>query len=150
MPVYTKKGDSGFTGLFGTKKRVSKGSKIIRALGALDEANSYLGTIDSKKIDTDHIQEILMQISSIIAGAKVSLPDKETKKLEQEIDKLEVNLSPLTGFILPKGQLMYARAVVRRAEREVASLKNIREGVLKYLNRLSDYLFVLSRKINKS
>ena len=143
--IYTKKGDGGFTGLYGTKKRVPKSSKIIRALGALDEANSYLGVIDSKKINIDDIQKNLMLVSSIIAGVQKTFPIKETTKLEQEIDKLEVKLPPLKNLILPKGELMYARALVRRAEREVVNLK-VHKNILSYLNRLSDFLFILSRK----
>jgi len=149
MSIYTKRGDKGWTGLFGTNKRVSKGSKIISALGALDEANSYLGTIDSKKIDIDHIQKNLMKISSIIAGVREVFPEKETALLEKGIDKVVEKLPPLTHFILPKGHIMFARAMVRRAEREVASLKNSSPEILRYLNRLSDYLFVFSRTINE-
>jgi cob(I)alamin adenosyltransferase len=146
MSIYTKRGDKGKTELIGSKERIAKNSKIICALGALDEVNSYLGVINNNKLLP--IQKNLMLISSILAGAKLKLPEEETKKLEQEIDKLEAKLPPLTGFIIPKGELMFARALVRRAEREMIGLKkfsifNLQS--LKYLNRLSDYLFVLSR-----
>jgi cob(I)alamin adenosyltransferase len=145
MAIYTKRGDGGKTGLFGSKKRISKNTKIICALGALDEANSYLGVINNIKLK--NIQENLMLISSIIAGAKLNFSKEVVTKLEQEIDKLEAKLPPLTGFILPRGELMFARALVRRAERELVSLK-LPKPVFAYINRLSDYLFVLSRTTN--
>jgi cob(I)alamin adenosyltransferase len=141
--IYTKKGDNGFTGLYGTIKRVSKSSKTIRALGALDEANSYLGIVKSSP-EIDHIQENLILIGSILAGAKKAFPETETTKLEQAIDLLEKKLPLLTQFILPKGHFMFARALVRRAEREVVSLKS-QKTILTYLNRLSDYLFMKGR-----
>lgn len=146
--IYTKKGDGGYTGFCETKKRVSKFSKIIRTLGALDEANSYLGVVSSKKIDVIPIQKNLMLISSIIAGVKETFPKAETVKLEQGIDRLETKLPLLKHLILPRGQIMYARALVRKAEREVAGLKKSTLKYLQlliYLNRLSDYLFVFAR-----
>jgi len=132
-----------YTGLFGTRRRVLKSSKIIRALGALDEANSYLGTLKNRKLE--RIQKDLMTISSILAGAKLKFPGNRVKELERDINKLEKKLPPLRNFILPRGQLMFARALVRRAEREAVGIK-ARRFILAYLNRLSDYLFLLARE----
>lgn len=170
MAIYTKKGDSGTTGLFSTKlkniKRVSKGSDIISAIGSVDEANSYLGICISlvkkektKKVDIhflENIQRNLFTIGSILAGAKLTFEKTNTLLLEKEIDKMENTLSPLTNFILPGGtiisaHLMYSRTLVRRMEREVVRLKkkDKMEEITKYINRLSDYLFILSRHINQ-
>ncbi len=150
MPIYTKKGDRGETGLF-RGERVSKNSPVINALGSLDEANSWLGVVGGFK----NIQKDLMTISSILAGAKLEFPQSKTKKLELEIDKLEKKLPKLKGFIIPEGKsakVHFARALVRRAERAVVSLHSsrflVRSSILVYLNRLSDYLFILARYPN--
>lgn len=123
--------------------KVKKSNKIIEALGTIDELNAVLGTIKSSKLL--QIQRELMQISSFIAGFKIKIPDPVC--LEKEIDRMQEELPELRNFILPTGQIHLARAVCRRAERRINFLKN--KNILKYLNRLSDYLFVLARFVNQ-
>ncbi|MEK7565564.1 MAG: cob(I)yrinic acid a,c-diamide adenosyltransferase [Patescibacteria group bacterium] len=137
MKIYTKTGDFGETSLWGGK-RVKKSDKIIEALGVIDELNAWLGTLKLTKIQKD-----LMLISSCLAGYKEIIPDG--KWLEKEIDRIEENLPALNNFILPSNQIHIARAVCRRTERKVVDADGHRHDVLKYLNRLSDYLFVLAR-----
>lgn len=143
MKIYTKTGDKGETGLFGGK-RVKKSDKIVEALGSIDELNATLGTLD---IPLEDIQKDLMVIAARIAG----FPKRKAlsvKKLEKEIDKMQEELPELRNFILPKGQIHLARAVCRRIERRIIDSGFRRNDTLKYLNRLSDYLFVLARFIN--
>lgn len=160
MAIYTKKGDYGETSLFDQKVRVSKDSLRIGAIGVVDEINSYLGIISSHDSGVgkilEGIQKNLFRIGAILAGAKLRLSVSETRKLEKQIDKLEGNLPVLRNFILPGGSRMgaeihYARTLIRRAERKVVALSNaekIGPQILTYLNRLSDYLFMLARKVN--
>lgn len=180
MPVYTKKGDDGKTGLFKNwnksefkdkNNRISKSSQIIKALGAIDEVNSFLGILKikiqkskhkntSKKSKIEGIQSDLMFINSVLAGSKIDIKGLSDKviKMEEEIDKMEKKLPPLKNFILPGGSevssyLMYARTLVRRAEYELVSLKSspiyhIPYTIYQYTNRLSDYLFILARWVN--
>lgn len=167
MKIYTKTGDDGTTGLQGDL-RVSKSNPRIIAYGTIDEANAQLGVALSNKLDKD-VGEILIQIQNelFVAGADLSNPDLEknenritsemTNHLENKIDQFESELDPLTNFILPGGdsaaaQIHYARTIVRRAEVCVAILsekEQINQDCLRYLNRLSDLLFVLGRVINK-
>lgn len=140
MKIYTKTGDGGTTRLFNGLK-VQKSNKIIEALGAIDELNAWMGTIKSSELL--QIQRELMQISSFIAGFKIKIPDPV--RLEKEIDRMQKILPKLQNFILPSGQIHVARAVCRRAERRVIGSGIRRNDTLKYLNRLSDYLFVLAR-----
>ena len=146
MAIYTKKGDKGKSSVL-DGKRIPKSSPIFEALGALDEVNSWLGVVGG----FTKIQKDLIAISSILAGAKLDFPAVKTKKLELEIDKLETKLPILKGFIIPEGEgakLHFARALIRRAERAVVSLHNssfiIHNSILMYLNRLSDYFFMLA------
>lgn len=147
MSIYTKKGDNGETDIF-NKKRVSKDSLVINALGALDEANSWLGVVGG----FTQIQKNLMVVSSLIAGAKSEFPRSKTTRLEKEINQLEKKLPKLTDFIVPAGKgakLHYARALVRRAERAVVAIPNLSVyPLLAYLNRLSDYLYLKAREIS--
>lgn len=143
MKIYTKTGDKGTPSLFNGLK-VKKSNKIIEALGSLDELNAVLGTIELPQIV--EIQKDLMLINASIAGFKTVIPKAE--KLEKEIDKMERTLPKLKNFILPQGQLHVARAVCRRAERKVVDSGRGQNDILKYLNRLSDYLFVLARYEN--
>ena len=151
MSVYTKTGDKGKTGTF-AGKRISKSSKLIQTIGAIDELNSYLGTIGKL---TD-IQRNLFTINSILSGAKLEFPKDATKKLEREIDEMEGKMPVLANFIIYSGtpnacQLYYARALARRAERTLVSYGSpftVHRSLLIYLNRLSDYLFTLARLIN--
>jgi cob(I)alamin adenosyltransferase len=161
MAIYTKKGDKGETGIFGGKK-VSKGSLEIEALGAIDEANSFLGLTISfleeqyLKNKITQVQNTLFKLGSIIAGAKLSIPASVVKKYEKEIDEWTLVMPPLANFIFPGGSkpaafLFTARTTVRRAERSIVKLNEeggISPSVLIYINRLSDYLFTLARYIN--
>ena len=150
MSIYTKVGDGGKTFLFNGKK-VSKNSSICEALGRLDEINSWLGVLGG----LTGIQKDLMTVSSIVAGVKLNFPISKTKDLEKKIDKLEKILPKLKGFVVPQGEgakLHFARTLIRRAERAVVALHSspstVHCSLLAYLNRLSDYLYVLARYIN--
>ena len=175
MKVYTKTGDKGTTALFGGT-RVPKDHIRIESYGTVDELNSHIGLIRDQEMNP-HYKEILIEIQDRLftAGAILATPpDKETLKngkprlnipkisesdielLENEIDVMETELPPMTHFVLPGGHTTVsychiARCVCRRAERlsvHLAHNEPIDELVLKYLNRLSDYLFVLARKLS--
>lgn len=166
MAIYTKRGDKGMTSLYDDKNRqnirVSKSSSKIKAIGAVDEVNSYLGICVTHSKDNKtkkyliSIQKDLFTIGSILAGSKLSFSSAKTKKFERKIDELEGILPPLKNFILPGGtklssHLQYARSLTRRAERSVVGLtkkETVKPQVLIYLNRLSDFLFMLSREEN--
>jgi cob(I)alamin adenosyltransferase len=165
--IYTKTGDKGTTSLIGGTK-VPKSHLRIEAYGTVDELNSYIGLCkdllsdEAGKKTLQEIQDRLFTIGSSLAcdpikEPKMRIPDlKETDitLLEKEIDRMEEQLEPMKNFILPGGhttlsQLHIARCVCRRAERccvrlELESLE-VEAIIIKYLNRLSDYLFVLSR-----
>ena len=165
MPIYTKKGDKGQTSLI-DGRRVSKASAIPHAIGTVDELNANIGmalalihehlepnSIDIKTIFTD-IQDDLFVIGSYLAGNKSKLDKLENniKKFEQGIDLLTAFLPELKNFILPGGsivgaQLHICRTVCRRAERMVVDVEE-NETILKYLNRLSDVLFMAARAAN--
>ncbi len=167
MTIYTKKGDRGETTLFNSKTSekvlVPKDSLRINAIGAIDEVNSYLGTISFdkepwlKKI-IEKLQEEFFTIGSMLAGANLRFYSTKTKHLEKQIDRMQKKLPAIKHFILPGGtligaQLCFARALVRKAERAVVALnkkEEIKPQILIYLNRLSDFLFVLARTVNKS
>ena len=167
MKIYTKTGDQGITSLLGGV-RVPKSHLRIDAYGTIDELNSYIGllrdqAINSKRVDfLKEIQDRLFTIGADLATSpgkdKVKKPDlcaEDIGILEQEMDLMEAQLPPLTAFILPGGHQSVsfchlARTVCRRGERiavELASLEPVSELVIQYLNRLSDYLFVLGRKM---
>jgi cob(I)alamin adenosyltransferase len=167
MKIYTKTGDKGSTALIGGK-RVQKNHIRIEAYGTADELISYLAWLRDNDIKSSHkkmildIQYDLMTISAILAtdcdDCNIKLPEfteENIVKLENEIDKLDSNLEPLKSFIIPGGDVAVsschvARTVCRRLERNVYTLNEnhiVPEIVLKYLNRLSDYLFILSRAI---
>ena len=167
MKIYTKTGDQGITSLFGGK-RVSKADLRIDAYGTVDELNSFVGLVRDQEVNkqrTDvlvRIQNTLFVVGSILAtepgNTKVKIPaivEDDVQFLENEIDAMEADLPPLRSFILPGGHTAVsfchvARTVCRRAERLVAALhaqESVEMLVLKFLNRLSDYLFVLSRKM---
>jgi cob(I)alamin adenosyltransferase len=167
VKIYTKTGDDGSTGLIGGK-RVQKSNPRIIAYGAIDELNSSLGIVLSSNLDDD-IADLLIRIQNdlFVVGADLANADlKNTKNritsdmvqfLEENIDKLEKELSPITYFILPGGdifasQLHMARAISRRAETcivHLAELEEINKGCQIYMNRLADLLFVLARLVNK-
>jgi len=167
MAIYTKRGDKGKTSLFDKSSaqniRVSKDSLRIRAIGAVDEANSSLGVVVSLSSDNklnsriERIQTELFVIGSIMAGANLRFSATKTRALERDIDKLEANLPVLKNFVLPGGDpvaahLHVSRTLVRKAEREIVALsgtEQIKSQILTYINRLSDFLFMLARKVNK-
>ena len=152
MPIYTKRGDKGETGLFGTKKRVPKNALRIEAIGAIDELNSFLGIIGGLQ----EIQADLFLMNAILSGSKLRFSEGRTKDLERQIDKIEKKLPPQRNFIYYSGTkkatlLFYARALCRHAERAVVALgktEKVNPAILIFLNRLSDYLFILARKEN--
>lgn len=167
MKIYTKTGDEGSTALFGGK-RVSKADPRIDSYGTVDELNSWIGLVRDQEINSNRkpilleIQDRLFTIGSTLAtdpsNKKVKIPelaDEDVVLLEKEIDSMEAELEPMRSFVLPGGHpsisfVHIARTVCRRAERLVIALhKNepVDPIALKYLNRLSDYLFVLSRKM---
>lgn len=169
MKIYTKSGDLGQTSLFGGK-RVSKADIRLEAYGSADELNAYLGWLCDMEINLSR-KPILRTIQDRIftLGAELAAdPDKKSLKkpplheddillLEKEIDSMQLDLTPLTKFVLPGGNrdvsiCHVARTVCRRCERHVVHLMEnteIHPLVVIYLNRLSDYLFVLSRKMAK-
>lgn len=144
--IYTKTGDNGQTSL-ANNKRTPKYDSIIIAIGAVDEANSAIGMI--KGYNLDKIQNDLFDLGAELSGATtVKITEEHIKSLEENIDVLNEKLPPLNSFILPKGEIHNARAIVRRAELQVWWAKEydeISDLVPQYLNRLSDYLFVLAR-----
>lgn len=165
--IYTKTGDKGKTSLIGGT-RVPKYHDRIEAYGTVDELNSYLGLIRDHEIEKSlkktlcRIQECLFIIesslatdpSAIIERKLPQIKDTDIQFLETEIDQMNESLPVLTNFILPGGNILsshchIARTVCRRAERVTLKLSitnKVEELDLKYLNRLSDYLFVLARK----
>ncbi len=176
MKIYTKTGDKGTTALFGGT-RVSKHHIRIDSYGTIDELNAWLGLIRDQKIDNHSkkllaiIQDKLFTIGAILATdpekallksgkerlniPKISASDIEL--LEKEMDAMNESLPPMTHFILPGGHTTVsychiARTVCRRAERMATQLfekEPFEDNLLSYINRLSDYLFVLARKLSK-
>lgn len=166
MKIYTKTGDRGETGLFGGE-RVRKDSPRIEAYGDVDELNAIVGLARSacpeKQIDVllHDIQNDLFDVGAVLAtpdakkleGKGRFVGGKEIGRLEAEIDRMENDLEPLKTFVLPGGaefaaRLHLARTVCRRAERRTVAIGQVPPDVLVYLNRLSDFLFVLARWAN--
>jgi len=166
MKIYTKTGDAGETGLWGGQ-RVAKDALRVQAYGTVDECNAAIGVARTHALPTDldallqEIQNQLFVVGADLAtpGSAASIPrvgEGETSFLEDAIDQLEGELSPLRQFILPGGcpaaaALHFARTICRRAERAAVSLgheESINLLVLAYLNRLSDMLFVVARAAN--
>ena len=167
MKIYTKTGDKGTTSLFGGE-RVPKHHLRIESYGTMDELNSYIGLIRDQEINKKsyailiEIQDRLFTIGSILAtvpgNTKVKVPqlqEDDVLLLENEIDRMNINLPEMKSFVLPGGHTTVsychiARCVCRRAERITCQLSEASEVdnlILVYLNRLSDYLFVLSREL---
>jgi len=174
MKIYTKTGDQGKTSLFGGT-RVPKHHIRIESYGTVDELNSYLGLIRDQEIGQNYkaflanIQHDLFTVGAILATPHENemlkngqprlniqrIEEKDIEKLELAIDAMNESLPPMTNFVLPGGHTTVsychiARCVCRRAERLAVHLNEIDpidERVLHYLNRLSDYLFVLARKL---
>ncbi len=176
MKIYTKTGDKGTTSLFGGT-RVSKNHIRIDSYGTIDELNAWLGLIRDQDID-DHskkiisiIQDKLFTVGAVLATdpdkallksgeerlniPKINISDIEL--LEKEMDAMNISLPPMTHFILPGGHTTVsychiARTVCRRGERMATQLfekEPFDENVMSYINRLSDFLFVLARKLSK-
>ena len=176
MKIYTKTGDKGTTGLVGGS-RLPKHDLRIECYGTVDELNSYLGLIRDQKLPTDNIailieiQEQLFRVGAILATDPEKLKDESQRKklgisfvkaeaitvLENHIDAMNLELPPMTHFILPGGHQTVsfchiARCICRRAERAISKLNTeqpTQSEVLIYLNRLSDFIFVLARKLSK-
>jgi cob(I)alamin adenosyltransferase len=175
MKVYTKTGDTGTTSLFGGT-RVAKHHIRIESYGTVDELNSYIGLIRDQNMNVLYknilieIQDRLFTVGAILATPpekeklkngqprlqKLGIIESDVELLEKEIDTMEESLPQMTHFVLPGGHTTVsychiARCVCRRAERLAVHLHEIDptdEMVIKYLNRLSDYLFVLARKLS--
>lgn len=167
MKIYTKTGDIGETSLFGGR-RVLKSELRIESYGTVDELNSWIGLV--RDVSTEpalvnllkEIQDRLFTIGSELAAdpdnAKLKVPDlheSDVTLLEQKMDEMESGLEPLRSFILPGGHVHVsychlARTVCRRAERLAVALNHVSPVpplIIKYLNRLSDFLFMLCRKL---
>ena len=176
MKIYTKTGDKGKTALFGGTK-VPKHHIRIESYGTVDELNSHLGLVRDQDIDNHSksilatIQNKLFTVGAILATdpekamlksgkERLNIPkisNEDIELLEKEMDNMNEALPPMTHFILPGGHQTVsfchiARCVCRRAERLAAALNDLepfQPETLMYLNRLSDYLFVLARKLSK-
>lgn len=169
MKVYTKKGDKGTTSLIGGT-RVPKHSLRIESYGTVDELNSYIGLIRDQEINPDYnaqlieIQDRLFTIGSALAAdpekSKMKLPDlldSDVSFLEEKMDEMDSQLPEMRFFVLPGGHTTVsychlARCVCRRAERITTNLQEnefVAPIVMQYLNRLSDYLFILGRKLTQ-
>lgn len=167
MKIYTRTGDKGKTSLIGGK-RVSKTHQRLEAYGTIDELNAHIGLLLAQLPADESERATLLQVQNIlfVVGAQLATPPEVTgtlavsaemlSTLEEAIDRIEAALPSLKAFVLPGGtqaasQCHVCRTVCRRAERRVlalASRATIPSELTSYLNRLSDYLFVLSRKIN--
>lgn len=148
--IYTKTGDDGKTST-ATNDRINKSSDLIEAIGSVDEANSAIGMATEYHNDIiDRIQSDLFDLGAELAGAPtINISEERIIYLENIIDDYNEYLEPLHSFILPTGPLHNARTIVRRAERQVWKLEEININIPKYLNRLSDLLFVMARYHNK-
>lgn len=170
--LYTKTGDDGSTGLR-SEERCNKADPRIEAEGAIDELNSALGValaaVDNRHYSSSadyqsaliEVQGDLFHIGALLSGEKrdadkrAAYLEKRVGELEKGIDKIQKGLPKQTKFYLPGGsqvaaRLDFARAVARRAERRVVALSGMEESVLKYINRLSDYLYALARWMNQT
>ena len=161
MKIYTKKGDNGETVLLNGKK-VKKDDPIVEVIGCFDELNASLGLIHTvrtkqiKKIILDLQRDLFLMGSSIVGGDHTIDYLEKTRKLEELIDEFSKQMPPLKNFILPGGskyaaQLHLSRALARRLERRVVSVQKEHQYIrdlMKYLNRLSDLLFVMARYVN--
>jgi cob(I)alamin adenosyltransferase len=166
VPIYTKKGDKGETGIISPnpeeKIRISKSSLKVRAIGAVDELDSFIGVAKSYTTDKillkilSGIQKDLLTAGSILAGSDLKFTKSKTKKLERLIDQWDEKLPRLSNFILPGGtnlgaQLHVCRSAARRAEREIVALSeivNVPDNIKMYIKRLSDFMFQFSRFVN--
>ena len=165
--IYTKSGDKGTTAL-GTGKRVPKHDRRVEAFGTVDEANAAIGI--ARLHTTGDADEMLARIQNDLfdLGADLCAPagpdakerlriiDAQVERLEHEIDRMNAELSPLNSFVLPGGSaasahLHLARTIARRAERDITRLAEaepVNPAAIRYINRLSDHLFVMARWLN--
>ena len=175
MKIYTKTGDNGTTALYGGN-RVSKASARVESYGNIDELNSFIGLAKSEITDEKVLNQLQkIQFDLFTLGSESATPtdkltlsngksrltlmisETEIEELENWMDEYETQLEPLQYFILPGGgksatALQVCRTVCRRAERSLVFLnesEEVRPELIKYLNRLSDYLFVLARYVSK-
>ena len=169
MKIYTKTGDKGSTSLL-SGDRVPKYDERIEAYGTIDELNSFVGLLRSGNLQKEEKQFLIkVQHNLFNIGALLALGDKEVKfkmpeisnadieDIEQEMDKIDAQLPKLKSFVLPGGEQTVAyshvcRSICRRAERLIVKLSEkyaVNEDLIKYVNRLSDYFFLLSRKISQ-
>ena len=162
--IYTRSGDDGSTGL-GDGSRVSKDSARVTAYGTVDEANSAIGVVLACDIPDD-IRAVLVSVQHQLfdLGGELCIPghaavfDTDIQRLEDQLDGFNAGLPPLKDFILPGGGLAaahchLARTICRRAEREAVTLSHhdaVRPEAIRFLNRLSDLLFVLSRVLARA
>jgi len=171
MKIYTKTGDKGSTSLFGGK-RVQKHHLLVEAYGTVDELNAHLGLLRDN-VEDSNTKAILISIQNVLfeIGAHLASDSENDKKsqskipeikkssielLEHKIDEINEALNPMTHFILPGGHTVVsfchiARTVCRRAERRVCQAsdnQSVNSTIITYLNRLSDFLFVLARKLS--
>ncbi len=161
--IYTGTGDNGTTSLIGGN-RVGKDHQRVEAYGTIDELNAHLGLLivaledEETKLFIEHIEHNMLTIGCILADDKksrYSLAEDEITTLNRAIDKLEASLPGMHEFIIPGGTEASARAnlcrtVCRRAEREIIRLKReceVEHNIMVYINRLSDYLFLLQRQL---
>lgn len=168
MPIYTRTGDSGMTGLYGGK-RISKADCQIETYGSIDELTSYIGLVVVKlknKEEADFLVEIqkdLYQIMGFLSGAKIDLSvlEKKVTQFEKKIDLIEEKLPKLNKFIIPGGDeisslFQILRVLCRKVERRIIDYFNKKKitndelRIIKYLNRLSDLFFDLARKYGKN
>ena len=168
MKIYTKKGDEGETSLFGGR-RVKKHDLRIEAYGTVDELNSFIGLLRDQEVSDPQrsllisVQERLFTIGASLAAdpekSNLKYPDlkeADVDLLEQEMDKMDEDLPELKNFILPGGNQTVStchvcRCVCRRAERistHLSEVEFVAPLIIKYLNRLSDFLFILSRRLS--
>ena len=155
MKIYTKTGDKGMTSLIGGK-RVPKNSARLESYGTIDELNSFLGMIRSFPLEQVIAEELVDTDPESSANLKVPIgvTEEDIALLENGIDRMDAEVPPMKYFVLPGGNQCVsfchmARTICRRAERRILDLAAETEvgSVMKYVNRLSDYLFILARKI---
>jgi cob(I)alamin adenosyltransferase len=173
MKIYTKTGDKGKTALIGGK-RVNKNDTRLEAYGTIDELNSFVGLLISFLPDEDENKNFLFDIQNTLfdlgsdlaldtenADAKkynIAFDEQKIQKLEAEIDRISENLPALKQFLLPGGSQTAAfchtcRTIARRAERNISTMSEtffVQKELFEYINRLSDYFFVLARFMNKN
>jgi cob(I)alamin adenosyltransferase len=163
--IYTRTGDDGTTGL-GDGKRVRKDGARVEAYGTVDEANSAIGVILAQSSLSDRIRQCLIEVQHDLfeLGGELCIPGHEAiqqsfiDRVEHDLDEFNADLPPLKDFILPGGgpataACHMARTIVRRAERRTITLQvneDVRSEILRYLNRLSDLLFVIARQLARA